>query len=344
MNYANNNCYFPGNGEIYGVSLKSESLNFDHNNVTTTQTSQTPVSSKPKPKKPRKPRTKRTTPITKNCASSSSSTPNANKILSYKCSICKKTFPTKAEVHSHARMHKDGRNFKCCFCNKAFSTQSYLTQHERIHKNIKPYKCDLCNKAFTQLSHMQQHRRLHTGEKPFKCPYDDCDKAFAQLANLNHHKRTHERKIARLQLGGSGKGVTKNGSKGSKNGTSRSLISTGNSNKNDLSSLLTSSKASDRAHLYHDYNWKISTAAASAAAAAASSSSTFSNEFLNALAMNDLYGINGLNLLTATTPMNNLNLVNEPQFNLPVQNSNTNGQSNNDNNNLLLPAVYNVFQ
>ena len=158
----------------------NSTVDFQPNQLPNQATSKSTNTSK-KPKKPRK--KKPTVPV------------DPNKPKTYKCSICKKVFVNKADVHVHARQHKDGRPHKCSFCGKGFATTSYLKQHERIHRNIKPYKCDVCNRAFTQVSHLQQHRRLHTGDKPFCCPFANCGKTFVQLANLNHHRRTHEKKI-----------------------------------------------------------------------------------------------------------------------------------------------------
>jgi predicted RNA-binding Zn-ribbon protein involved in translation (DUF1610 family) len=49
-------------------------------------------------------------------------------------------------------------SFKCSYCVKTFVLKGSLVRHERIHTGEKPYKCDICGKAFNQSGNLKGHK------------------------------------------------------------------------------------------------------------------------------------------------------------------------------------------
>eukprot|EP00158_Paraphelidium_tribonemae_P001960 Partr_v1_DN24998_c0_g1_i1_m45161 putative Zinc finger, C2H2 type len=78
-------------------------------------------------------------------------------------------------------------------CKKSFPRKADLTRHSRIHQNIRPFVChhEQCGKAFSQRSALKVHIRIHTGEKPHVCEYDGCGRAFSDSSSLARHRKLH---------------------------------------------------------------------------------------------------------------------------------------------------------
>lgn len=81
-------------------------------------------------------------------------------IISFKCTTCDLTFPSKEYLELHSEIHSV-KTFKCVTCNKAFNSNAYLQQHLQKHKRIKPFKCTICNKTFISKTWLTKHLTVH---------------------------------------------------------------------------------------------------------------------------------------------------------------------------------------
>ncbi|XP_064629725.1 PR domain zinc finger protein 4-like [Lineus longissimus] len=119
-------------------------------------------------------------------------TPNVDDMS--KCKICRKQFPSMADMRQHQKYsHPDmsARKWKCQWCEKAFQTSGKLQIHLLSHMGVKPHKCQYCDKQFTDVSNLRVHILLHTGEKKHACPVPECNRAFTQKSHLQSHMICH---------------------------------------------------------------------------------------------------------------------------------------------------------
>ncbi|XP_071060408.1 uncharacterized protein [Pseudochaenichthys georgianus] len=105
------------------------------------------------------------------------------------CSVCKKMFTYRSNVHQHMTVHTGEKPHSCSVCKKAFSQNIHLKEHMRIHTGEKPHNCSVCQIAFSRSGSLKAHMRIHTGEKPHSCSV--CKKAFSNNRNLKEHMRIH---------------------------------------------------------------------------------------------------------------------------------------------------------
>lgn len=129
-------------------------------------------------------------------AASIVSSPNPSRVQAkpskLPCSMCNRTFRTKALLLKHDAIHRGDGLYKCPEpdCNKSFNQKIHLTNHLRVHSGSRPFVCKICNHAFKQDTNLVCHIRTHTGEKPFQCHL--CDQAFKQKGHLSSHlERIH---------------------------------------------------------------------------------------------------------------------------------------------------------
>ncbi|XP_046543786.1 zinc finger and SCAN domain-containing protein 21-like [Haliotis rubra] len=79
------------------------------------------------------------------------------------------------------------KTFQCNRCDKTYSQRSSLHTHMRIHTGVRPYVCKDCDRSFTDCSTYIKHCRLHTGEKPYACGV--CGRCFTQSGNMMRHQQ-----------------------------------------------------------------------------------------------------------------------------------------------------------
>ncbi len=104
------------------------------------------------------------------------------------CTLCKKTFPTKAQVKRHIHLaHTSKREFQCSSCESRFPLRNQLTTHEKIHLEKDKVKCVICKKEMTERS-LNAHYLTHRTDKQ-RCPY--CQLSFSGLINLKSHLKGH---------------------------------------------------------------------------------------------------------------------------------------------------------
>ncbi|XP_076034741.1 uncharacterized protein LOC143021236 isoform X2 [Oratosquilla oratoria] len=110
----------------------------------------------------------------------------------FTCQECGKMFKSKAELHSHRKVHQPGdeRYSHCCeVCGKRFTQKANLDSHLRLHTGDRPFACEFCGRCFSQKGNMEEHRRIHTGEKPFVC--EICGVSYSRQGQLAVHRKSH---------------------------------------------------------------------------------------------------------------------------------------------------------
>ncbi|XP_076766559.1 uncharacterized protein LOC143433215 isoform X1 [Xylocopa sonorina] len=122
---------------------------------------------------------------------------SGERLKSYRCSECNKSFEKEVKLQKHTRIHERAReqqdvNFKrflCHICSKTFRQNTGLMFHMRTHTGYKPHVCKYCGRGFTSNSNCINHERTHTGDRPFVCHF--CSAAFAKSCTLKAHITTH---------------------------------------------------------------------------------------------------------------------------------------------------------
>ena len=71
-----------------------------------------------------------------------------------------------------------GDDTTCTVCNKSFSSKAARKKHMELHdENYKYHVCEICGKKLKRKAGLEIHMRIHTGEKPYTCPL--CNVRFA---------------------------------------------------------------------------------------------------------------------------------------------------------------------
>ena len=112
---------------------------------------------------------------------------------SFKCKVCLKIFPSKAQLKIHHRTHTGEKPFACQIRDKKFARKSDLVKHQAVHRDDRPFKCSICPKGryFKTKVSLNQHMIFHY-EPKFSCNY--CGHKCYTKDNLKkHEKRIHNK-------------------------------------------------------------------------------------------------------------------------------------------------------
>ncbi|KAL8212862.1 UNVERIFIED_CONTAM: hypothetical protein K2H54_059245 [Gekko kuhli] len=113
-------------------------------------------------------------------------------LFKHKCTECKKSFRSRANLLIHKKYHSGNRPFQCIQCKKSFYALATLNVHMRIHTGEKPFKCSECPFRCNVRSNLSRHRWTHSRQRPQACHL--CDKRFWWSHSLQIHLETHSDK------------------------------------------------------------------------------------------------------------------------------------------------------
>ncbi|XP_023238038.1 zinc finger protein 182-like isoform X2 [Centruroides sculpturatus] len=82
------------------------------------------------------------------------------------------------------------RTHQCTVCKKTFRSKALLDDHMRSHTGEKPFKCSICGKQFAHRRNLIVHKIIHSEETPFKCKYCDFATKWKQSL-MKHFMRDH---------------------------------------------------------------------------------------------------------------------------------------------------------
>ena len=113
------------------------------------------------------------------------------KINSFKCDKCTKTFQRKWNLKTHVKgVHDKIRDHVCQECGTGFTMLAWLNKHKQLHKDIRKYACEICSYKTNDKGHLLRHvKAVHEMIRAFKCK--DCDYAASRKAHLHCHVKRH---------------------------------------------------------------------------------------------------------------------------------------------------------
>ncbi|XP_077180916.1 uncharacterized protein LOC143831643 isoform X2 [Paroedura picta] len=111
------------------------------------------------------------------------------RLFQHRCTECKKSFRSQANLVIHKKYHRGHRPFHCAQCKKSFYALTTLNVHVRIHTGEKPYKCTECPFRCNVSSNLSRHKRTHARQRPQACHL--CDERFWSHHSLQEHLETH---------------------------------------------------------------------------------------------------------------------------------------------------------
>lgn len=85
-----------------------------------------------------------------------------------RCLKCNIVFNTKIERTRHMKIHRKKNGLECSICGRSYKSRAALDIHVGMHSGISPYECQVCGKQFTQKGALVRHMPMHTGEHPYQ--------------------------------------------------------------------------------------------------------------------------------------------------------------------------------
>lgn len=130
-------------------------------------------------------------------------TENADKLETFECTVCSRTFPTQSRLSRHITMFHTAKLFKCSGCGSAFSHEKTLKSHRKLKRCRKfPIQTDLSTPQENQPSedvtkplNGVRNRVLHSiqpylnKKHKYVCSY--CPRTFEYNWQLKVHNRLH---------------------------------------------------------------------------------------------------------------------------------------------------------
>ncbi|XP_019871607.2 zinc finger protein ZFP2 isoform X2 [Aethina tumida] len=110
-------------------------------------------------------------------------------IRSHSCKICKKEFILKTQLDIHMYIHEKNKPHVCIQCGKSFGEKSKLKRHMILHSNLKTLTCSECGKSFKTKESLKVHSIIHRPDKPYSCKM--CEAKFNNSSNLKKHLASH---------------------------------------------------------------------------------------------------------------------------------------------------------
>lgn len=92
-------------------------------------------------------------------------------------------------------VNKEGSSlsYRCTICHKTFKSRNNRKYHLFCDKNrSKPFRCEICDKQFITLAHLKYHQSTHDTDKRFACQH--CDRIYSGDIALKKHLRKHQSK------------------------------------------------------------------------------------------------------------------------------------------------------
>ncbi|XP_014484535.1 PREDICTED: histone H4 transcription factor [Dinoponera quadriceps] len=112
-------------------------------------------------------------------------------VQGFRCSHCKKFYPTEKILRDHMRFHVF--NYKCSLCDMSCESPASLAKHVRYrHVSTRTFQCQLCSHAAKSQQDIDTHMTVHTDGPNFFCQEEGCHYTCKGPYTLDRHfERAH---------------------------------------------------------------------------------------------------------------------------------------------------------
>lgn len=110
----------------------------------------------------------------------------------FQCQFCDTVYRSLEAYTSHLDVHETlfEYGYSCTLCKRQFACRTELHLHSRLHSDLKPYKCKLCSQSFRLARSLEYHLMGHGSRRLFHCTM--CEATFADLDDIHEHLRDHQ--------------------------------------------------------------------------------------------------------------------------------------------------------